>query len=262
MSLVLSELRLRRKSTIAWTISIALLVTTIVAFYPSVSENAGTESLYEGLSEPAQELLGGSDVSSPVGFLSTQLFAFFLPAVLLVFVLGRSAATLAGEEEDRTLDLLLAQPLARWAAYTQKAAAIALNLFVLSIAALLPLLVLNSPVGFDLPAVNLTAVVTQMFLFCLALGMLTQAISSATGRRGFGLAVVIGYTVVSYLIYGLGASIAWMEHLVPLTLWRWYLGNDPLTNGFGAAECAVLVATTAVAIVAGAWAFNRRDLHA
>jgi ABC-2 type transport system permease protein len=261
MSLILSELRLRRTSLVIWAIAVALLVLMIVALYPSISGDPALDSLYEGLSPAAQQLLGGSDATSPVGYLSTQLFSFFLPAVLLVFVLGRSAATLAGEEEDRTLDLLLAQPLARWAAYAQKAAAVSVSLFVLSAAALIPLLIFNSPVGLNLPIGNLFAIVTQMFLFCLALGMWTQAISSATGRRTLGLSVVIGYTVVSYLIYGLASSVSWMEHLVPVTLWRWYLGNNPLENGFGLVECGVLVATAGVAIGVGGLFFNKRDLH-
>lgn len=44
---------------------------------------------------------------------------------MLVFGLGRGVASLAGEEDERTLDLLLAQPVERWSMYLQKAATIA-----------------------------------------------------------------------------------------------------------------------------------------
>jgi ABC-2 type transport system permease protein len=262
MSLILSELRLRRNSLIVWAIAIAALVLMIVGIYPSIANDPSLDSLYDGLSPSVQALLGGSDATSPVGYLSTQLFAFFLPAVILVFVLGRSAATLAGEEEDRTLDLLLSQPLARSSAYLQKAAAVALSLLLLCFAALLPLLIFNTPAGLNLPNANLIGIVAQMFLFCLALGLCTQAIAAATGRRGLGLAIVIGYTVVAYLIYGLGQSIDWLNNLLPLTLWRWYLQNNPLETGFGVAEGAVLTSVCAVAVAFGVIAFKRRDLHA
>lgn len=262
MSLMWSELRLRRTSLIVWTVAVALLVLMIVAVYPSIRDSPELDSIYSELSPAAQQLLGGSDLTSPVGYLSTQLFAFFLPAVLLVYVLGRSAATMAGEEEDRTLDLLLAQPLARWRAYLQKASAVAIGLLLLCLASLVPLLAFNSAVRFDLPVTDLTAVVAQMGLFCLALGMWAQTLSAATGRRIVGLSATVGYLVLSYLVYGLSTSIAWMAHLRPLSLWRWYVGNDPLQNGFGAAECLVMVATTMVAVALGIWLFDRRNLHA
>ena len=262
MSLLWSELRLRRLSLIIWAVAVGLLVMMIVAVYPSVRDSPGLDAIYADLSPAAQALLGGSDLTSPAGYLNTQLFAFFLPAVLLVYVLGRSAATMAGEEEDRTLDLLLAQPLARWNAYLQKAAAVSVGLLILCLATLLPLLAFNSAVQFDLQVANLTAIVLQMGLFCLALGMWTQALSAATGRKVVGLGAVTGYVVVSYLVYGLSTSISWLEPLRPLSLWRWYLGNDPLQTGFGLTECVVLAGTTAVGIAVGLWFFERRDLHA
>lgn len=262
MSLLWSELRLRRTALAIWAIAVGLLVAMIAAVYPSVRDSPSLDSIYADLSPAAQQLLGGSDLTSPAGYLSTQVFAFFLPAVILVYALSRAAATVAGEEEDRTLDLLLAQPLARWNAYLQKALAVGVGLLVLAMATLVPLLALNEPVQFNFPIAKLMAVVVQMLLFCLALAMWTQAISAATGRRAFGLAVVVAYVVVSYLVYGLSTSIAWLEHLLPLSLWRWYLGNDPLQAGFGAAESLILTACAAAGTVVGMWLFARRDLHA
>ena len=262
MSLVLSELRLRRVSILTWVVAVALLVLMMAGLYPSIKDQPSLNDIYAGLSTSAQALLGGSNVTSPAGYLSTQLYAFFLPAILLVFMLGRSAATIAGEEEDRTLDLLMAQPLPRWSAYGQKAIAVAVSLFALCAATTVVLLALNDPAGLNLAVSDLLAVNVQLFLFCLALGAWTQAISAATGRKSLGLSVVIGYTLVAYIVYGLGQSISWLEHFVPASLWRWYLSNDPLTNGFGLVECAVLVAVTAVGVLVGMVFFQRRELHA
>jgi len=185
------------------------------------------------------------------GYLSTQAFSFFLPTILLVFAVGRGAATLAGEEQDRTLDLLLAQPLPRWSAHLQKASALAVSLVIIGIAILVPLAAFNSAVQFNLAVSNLAAVVVQTVLFCLALALWSQAISAAVGRRVVGVAAVTGCAVVSYFVYGLSSSIEWLQHLRPLTLWRWSLGNDPLTSGFGGSEFLVLCATGAVAVGVG-----------
>ena len=209
-----------------------------------------------------QALLGGSDLTSPVGYLNTQLFAFVLPVALLVFGLGRGAASVAGEEEERTLDLLLAQPVSRSSAYLQKSVALAVGLAILTWAGWLPLVALNGPVQFNLPVVNLTAVSVQMGLMCLGLSLAAQAIAAWTGRRAVGLAIVAGYAFVSYVVYGLSGTVGWLAHVRPLTIWRWAQLNDPLSTGFGWQELLGLALVCVVSVAVGVLLFGRRDLRA
>jgi len=117
-------------------------------------------------------------------------------------------------------------------------------------------------VKFDLPAANLAAVCLQMGLFALALSLAAQAIAAATGRRGYGLSVVAGYTFVSYVIYGMSATVTWLQDVRPLMLWRWYLLNDPLVSGFSWPDIAVLIGVCLTALVGGVFFFGRRDLRA
>jgi ABC-2 type transport system permease protein len=261
MKLLHSELRLRWVSLTLWCVAIVLIMLLIVAFYPSVRDDPSLNAIYEGLSQSAQGLLGGSDLTSPSGYLSTQVFAFFLPIVVLVFGLARGAASLAGEEEDRTLDLLLAQPVPRWSAYLQKSAALFVGLLLLTLASWLPLVLVGPAVRLDLPWTNTLAVCVQMGLFALALSLWAQAISAASGRRGVGLAVVSAYAFVAYLVYGLADAVSWLAPVKGLSLWRWYLGNDPLDTGFGATEVLVLLLTSLAALAVGTALFARRDLR-
>ncbi len=262
VGLLRSEVSLRLRSIAVWSVSMALLVLLVVAVYPSVRDNKSLDSIYGDLSPTAQALLGGSDLTSPVGYLATQLFAFFLPAVLLVFAIGRGAGTVAGEEEEHTLDLLLAQPVRRRSVYAQKAVAVGLGVLALVIASWVPLVALDSAVQFDLAVDRLGAICLQMALFCWAAGLLAQAVAATVGRRAVGIAVTVGYTVVSYIVYGLSATVHPLTYLRPLTLWRWYLANDPLRSGVGTTEVLVLAGVCAAALAAGAAGFGRRDLRA
>jgi ABC-2 type transport system permease protein len=259
--LILSELRLQRLSLLVWLASVAGLVALVLAFYPQVRGNTSLDSLYADMSPSLQALLGGSDLSSPVGFLNTQLFAFFLPAVLMVFGIARGASTLAGEEEARTLDLLLAQPVPRWAVYLQKSATLTLSVSALATVSWLVLVALDSWAGLHLPVSNLAAACLQMGLFCLTLALASQAISATVGRRVVGLASVAGYALVGYVVYGLAQTVTWLKDVRPFTLWRWYLLNDPLRSGFGGREIGVLLAACVIATAGGALGFSRRDLH-
>ena len=234
MSIIRSELQVRSRATLGWVVGVVLLVVMIIAFYPAVRNLSSLDAIYAGLPKALQGLLGGSDLVSPTGYLRTQLFAFFLPVVLLIFGMGRGAATLAGEEEDRTLDLLLAQPISRVSLYVTKSITLVIWMAMMTAATFLPLAAGNSISGLNVPIMDLLATSLQMGLMCTA----------------------------AYIAFGLSEVITWLGPVRPFTLWRWYLGNDPLTAGFEplaiAVSCAICVAVTAI----GAWAFSRRDLHA
>lgn len=261
MRLLRSELRLRWVSLLLWCVAVVIVMLLIVAFYPSIRDNPSLNSIYSGLSGSAQGLLGGSNLTSPSGYLSTQVFAFFLPVVLLVFGLGRGATSLAGEEEERTLDLLLSQPVPRWSAYLQKSLALLVGLVLLTLATWLPLVLLGPAVQLDLPWSSTLAVCVQMGLFCAALSPWAQAVSAATGRRAIGLAVASGYAFLAYLVYGLADVVSWLAPIKGLSLWRWYLGNDPLQSGFGPRELSVLILAAAAGTAVGVALFARRDLR-
>ena len=159
-----------------------------MAFYPQIRSDPSLNYIYATMSPAVQALLGGSDLTSPAGYLNTQVFAFFLPAVLLVFGLGRGSASIASEEEERTLDLLLAQPVPRWSAYLQKAAAVTIGITALTLATCVVLAGLNTAVKFDLPAANLAAVCLQMGLFALALSLAARGGIAAFPRQRAGTA--------------------------------------------------------------------------
>jgi ABC-2 type transport system permease protein len=257
-----SDLRLRRTSLILWWLAVAALVAGIAAIYPTVRANPSLDRIYGGLSPTVQALVGGASLTSPSGYLNTQLFAFFLPAVLLVFAIGRGAGAIAGEEEDRTLDLLLAQPVARYRLYIEKALAVLVGVGALTLASIVGVVALRQPAGLSLAYGHLIAACVQMGLLSAVLGLGAQAVAAAAGRRTVGIAVSAGYTFVTYVVYGLSATVHPLSYVRPLTVWRWYLGNDPLTAGFGGQEIGVLVASCLVLVAAGAVGFERRDLHA
>ena len=257
-----SDLRLRRTSLLLWFLAVGTLVAGIAAIYPAVRDNPSLDSIYADLSPTAQALLGGASLTSPAGYLNTQLFAFFLPAILLVFSIGRGASSVAGEEEERTLDLLLAQPVPRSRLYAEKAFALITGVTALTVACIVGVVVLRQPSGLSLPYANLVAVCVHMGLMCTALGLATQAVSAAAGRRIVGIAASAGYAFVSYIVYGLSTTVHPLSYLRPFTLWRWYLGSDPLTTGFAATDIFVLGAVCAATVAAGTFAFRRRDLHA
>jgi ABC-2 type transport system permease protein len=255
-----SEFTLRWRSLLWWTIAMVALALFVDVFYPSVRDAPGLDDLFADLPESVQPLLGAVDFTSPEGYLLGQSYLFFLPAVLLVFAIGRAAATIAGEEENGTLDLLLAQPISRASLYLQKAVVIVVSIVVLSIATLLPTLITGPALGLDVPPSHLIAVTIAMAVFIIAFASLTLAISAGTGRRMGGIAIAAGLAFVSYLIDGLGQNVDWLEAFRPISPWYWYDATAAVTVGEIWPGTAVLAVVSVVIGALGLWGFNRRTL--
>ena len=263
MRILIDELRLRRLSLGIWVASVVAVIAMTVLLYPSMGKNAGYEEIMAGMPPELQSMFGGTTMSTPSGYLSIELFSFFLPAILIAFAVGRGAATVAGEEEGHTLDLLLAQPVARASVYLQKATAMAVGVAVLTFASWASLVLLRGPAEMsELSVTYLSAACLSMGLLALAFGVLALAVAVVTGSRSVGMGVAGGFAFLSFLIEGLGPSVAWLDRWRPLSPWNWFGADKPLLNGYDVSGMTVSFTVALAVVLLGMWAFQRRDLHA
>ncbi|MEU6075976.1 hypothetical protein [Micromonospora sp. NPDC047074] len=96
-------------------------------------------------------------------------------------------------------------------------------------------------------------------LLCTLFGAIAITIGAATGSRATALA---GSTVVGVLAYAANTFATQLDadglrHLSPF---HYYIGNEPLRNGFQWTDLGILAATIGVLVVLATAAFNRRDL--
>jgi ABC-2 type transport system permease protein len=202
-------------------------------------------------------------MGTPAGYLSIELFSFFLPAILISYAVGRGAASVADEEEAHTLDLLLAQPVGRASVYAQKALAMVVGVTVLSVASWATIWALRAPSDMaDLDLVGLTAVIVNQGLLAVTFGLVALAVAVLTGSRSIGMAIAGGYAFLGYLVEGLGKSVDWLGNLRPISPWNWFGADDPLLTGFTAGALVVFAAVCLAVAALGLVAFQRRDLHA
>lgn len=255
-----SELRMMVRSLTWWVVGVVAVVIFSIAFYPAIEGSPGFDELMTQLPESVRPLIGTLDITSPIGYLLSQVYLFFLPAVFLVYAIGRGASTIAGEEEAGTLDLLLAQPISRLRLYVTKAVTLIIGVCVLGIASWLPTLFLGPVLGLDLPWWNLLAVTLQLVLLACFFAVVALAVASAIGRRTIGAAVGAALAFITYLIDGFGQSIEWLEGLRPISPWYWYDPTSALADGVVIPGALVLIAASLVVAVVGGWSFQRRSL--
>ncbi|MEX2504854.1 MAG: ABC transporter permease subunit, partial [Egicoccus sp.] len=93
------------------------------SFYPMMGQDAAAiEPFMENMPEGMISALGMDQMASAAGYLQSTVFGLLGPALLLVFAIGTGARTLAGAEEDGTLELELTHPVSRTRVYLERLA--------------------------------------------------------------------------------------------------------------------------------------------
>ena len=255
-------LRLQRRSLIGWGIALLLVVLVSLASWPSIREQAAELQQVLDQMPPAFKAFFGdiSDVTSGPGFIRGRIFSLVLPLLLIIYAVGRSADAIAGEEEDGSLDLLLAHPNPRRAFLLQRALAIATGVALLTTAVTL-LILLGSPLldlGLDARRLALTS--GLVLLHTLAVGAIALAIGAATGRRAHATSTAIAIAAAGFILDGLANLSESLEPFQVLSTFHHYGGGTTLTAGSAWPGALVLVAIVVVAVVVAVLRFERRDI--
>jgi ABC-2 type transport system permease protein len=175
-------------------------------------------------------------------------------------VLG--ARAVAGEVENGTLELVLAQPISRTAYLGSQVGFAVVALVGVCAAGTLGTLAGTRVFGIQGVAVaGVVRVATSFLLLLLALYTVTL-LASAFLREG-GRALGIGFlvAVASFLLDTVAVLWSRAAFLKPFTLHAYYAPRDVLTSGgFAALAIAVLGGCTALCVVGAFWHFARRNV--
>lgn len=258
----LKTLRDHRRSLLFWGIGLSLLAIMMAAFFPTIRDMPSIDQFMELLPAEMMALFGGDfgDYSTPEGFLNGELFGFMYPLMLLIFAVGFAGSTIAGEEQDGTLDLLLSHPVKRWRLVVEKYAALVVSLLGIAAFFWLALLAAGSVIDMGLNPLRLAAICFSGTLLAAVFGAMALAVGCARGKKTLALGVTgaIGFT--SYIVNGLAPLVDWLEPLRGLSPFYYYKAADPLSNGLDIGHAAVLVGMALVFLAIAVFAFRKRDL--
>ncbi len=255
-----------RRSIMWWIMGFTALAVYMVALFPTVRNNPAMQQLANAKLEALQGLVGRlSDFASPVGYLTSSLFSLMLPLMLLFFTVALGANAISGEEERKTLDLLLANPVSRSRVVLEKFGAMLLLTLLLGGVTLL-VFVIGGPgvelIGTSLSVGNLVAGLVSAMLLAVFFGTLALAVGAATGSRGLALGVAGGFAVVNYLVKTMASTSEAVNTLQQALPVYYYLSDNhnPLQQGLNVAHAGVLLVGVVVLLAIALWTFNRRDV--
>jgi ABC-2 type transport system permease protein len=254
------SMREERRSILGWLAGLVGFSVVMLAMYPTVSGNKSFSKLLDAYPDALKKLFSLSDYTTGAGYLRTEVFSFMAPLLLAILAILWGSDLVAGEEERRTIDILLANPVSRRRVVTEKWLALVTGVTLLSAGLELALGLLGPAFRLHVGWAPLTAVVLGSGLFALAFGTLALATGAATGSRGVARGVATVLAVATYLLSTLAQLVGWLRPVESASLWYHALGTDPLSSGFHLGH--LLVPALAAAALAGlaVLGFERRDL--
>jgi ABC-2 type transport system permease protein len=257
-------LRERRRGVLWWSVAIAALTLITAASYPAIKEAGSVfDQLMEQMPEGMLELFGAQGgITSPAGYLNSQLYSNILPILLLVYGIGMAAWTVAGTEREGTLEPLLANPVSRSRVALERLIGMILLLAVPLAVATALLIATRSTFELDpLSTSRLIGVGVGTYLLVLLFVSLTYTVGAATGSKGAAIGVGAGVAAATYVIFGLSGFVDFFRDLRWLSPWDWFLDNSPLSEGWTWPAIGWPLVVVAVAVPIGTALFTRRDLR-
>jgi ABC-2 type transport system permease protein len=263
-SVAIEALRAQRRALVVWCVVLAGLIAMYVAVYPSVRGSGSSFSTMIDEMPAAYKALfttgSGVDFSTPAGYLNVELLSFMGPALLLIYAIGGGANGIAGEEDRRTLDLLLVNGVSRRRLVVEKMAAIAGGTALLVASLWVSLLAEGAVAGMSVPVGNSAAALVGMGLLAIEFGAVALFVGACTGRVGLSRAVPAVLAVAAYVVNALASLVGWLKPLRPLSPFFQYSGHDPLRHGWSPDALAVTVGSTLILVAASVVAIRRRDV--
>lgn len=229
------------------------------SLWPSLQSTLA--ALPASLTDKLGQALGGSDMTTAAGWMGTEFVSFVVPYGVIAAAVMAGVRSVAAEEQDGTLGVLLSAPVGRTTFLLAKTVAMGAHV-VLVCAGVALGLVLGSAVGdLGLEARGIIATVLHAALLGVVFGCVAIVVGAQTGDRRVARTAAAGLAGLSFVLSALLPLIEPLAGLVRLSPWHYFNGANPLANGVAVTDLAVLAAISIVLTTAATVLYGRRDLH-
>ena len=253
----------RRWSTMWWSVGVFGLIFINMIFYPTFKDQAAElQKSFDQLPEAAVQLFGGStDFFSPVGFLNSQIFFLMLPMVLVILAIALGSSLIGREEQDLTLENLLARPVSRTQVLAAKAVAGKIILLIVTLVGLATTLITARIVGLDEVSVGDMALATlSCFLLALCVGALSFVFTAFGRARSASIGIAAFVALGGYLVSSLAGTVDWLREPARAFPFYYYKSEDILRGHFDWTYLMFFVAVIVLCAGLSWWSFRGRDL--
>lgn len=261
-NLYLKTIRDERRSLFWWSVVTAVLAFIIALVYPAYhQQGAAIQKFWDEAPAFMKAFFGEEfDFATPEGFLAAEVFSTTAPVIFLIFGIAAGARAIAGEEQNGTMDILMAQPISRTRIVLDKFAAMASTTVMLALMLLAGLLLGGLAVGMPINLPRLVATTLLTALFGLAFGAIAFMLGAWARGKGRAMGIASTVAVTTFLLNGLAPMVDWLSGFRWLSPWHWFARSAPIKHGLAPEDVAVLGGITLLALLASVPLFRRREI--
>lgn len=194
-------------------------------------------------------------------FLAMEMFSLMWPIITIAFMLALGGSALAGEIENRTMDLMLAMPVSRIRLFIAKYIATLIAFFIYLVFSFLLVIPLARVFDIDIelsPYLTASIICTAFALAVLGMSLLSSAIFSEKGKSNMVTGGVIALMYVLNLMAGLVDKVNDLKYV---SIFHYFDGFEALVdNKIDSQSLTVLLGIAVITTVLAAIVFNRKDI--
>ncbi|MQF98628.1 MAG: hypothetical protein FI729_03760 [SAR202 cluster bacterium] len=245
-----------------WSLGISIYCSSITFLYVAMEDSIGEMAeLYPAEVAKVFGIDNISDIASPSGWLNAEAYSLMLPICLIIFGVFAGANSIGAEEENRTIEILLSEPLSRTSLFFQKYAVFMLNMIIMSSIICLSIYIPNLIINMELGIYGIFSATLSVTLIAILMGTGSFSISAITGKRRLSLIIPVVVSLLSYMSNVADSLSDSFDVINRLSLFRYYDIPEAFETGVNFPVAAIFLAVTFVILSLGCLSFNRRDLR-
>lgn len=202
---------------------------------------------------------GDVDLFSPSGFLHLEFFSY-MPIVLGIMVVSAAASLISKDEEEGTLELIIAQPINRLTLFTGRTFALIFSVLLILVITWFGFYLGSSLNDFDLSKAELTRPFISLFailILFLSLALLLSMILPSSSSAGF----VSGFLLIaSFFISSLARIDEKLEGVNRFSPLKYYQGGAAV-EGLDTQNLLLLFGLGLIFSIIAGFLFVKRDLR-
>lgn len=253
-------LRIRGRSIVLWTLSLAALAALMLSIFPSLSK-IDFEQLLRQYPEELKQAFGieSADLySTAIGYLNGELFGLIFPLAIVFLPIGVVSHVLPAAEDQHFLESLLAAPVARWQVVVAGALAAAAALGAVLVALTLITMLVATVIGVDLTFAEIGASCLSLWPLGSLFGAVSLLVACAGPGRGRATGIAAGLLVLMYMMHVIAAFSGFFHDIRGLSAYHYYA--DWLSDGINWPSFAAMLLLAGALTALGALLFERRDI--
>lgn len=248
----------RRVMTVLVGVGVGIMAFLVAAMFPALQDTLAEFDLGPAF----DSFFGEGGMSSPEGWLSTEVFSIMAPGAIAALVIVDAARAIASEMEDLSIGLLASNPISRSRLAVTKSVAVVVHAGVASLLIGLLTWLGVVAIGLDMDAANVWAASLHLFGLGFMVAGTAVFFSALIAKRVPSMLATGGIAFVAYMVSVLLPINADLADWARLSPWHYYWAGNPLVNGIDWADVGVMTLIGLVMFGLGVFVFTRRDLNA